>query len=139
MIRISLIIWLIVVGAVAVGLYQVKYEVQRLESELEQVRSEIHDHRRALHVLDAEWSYLNRPARLARLAKEHLDLAPQKPKQLARLDHIPPRITRPLGESSMVNGAAAGLDGVPLPQSKPWSLRPQLVSRPTSPGEGVLR
>lgn len=138
MIRISLVIWLIVAAAVAVGLYQVKYEVQRLEGELDQVRGEIREHQRALHVLDAEWSYLNRPSRLARLAEEHLGLEPQSPKQVVRLEYIPPRVTNPIPAAAS-DTEAVGLDGIPLPRSKPWSLRPQLAGRSSSPGNGVLR
>lgn len=120
MMRVSLVIWLIVVTAVAVGLYHVKYEVQRLEAELDQVNREIRQEREALHVLEAEWSYLNRPRRLARLAEKHLDMRPLQPEQIIRIEQLPPRVTRPEGEAP----AAAGADGVPLPGIRPWSLEP---------------
>jgi cell division protein FtsL len=125
MIRVSLVIWLIVAAAVAVGLYQVKYEVQRLEEELGVVQSNIQENREALHVLEAEWSYLNRPARLSRLAKEHLDLQPLQPKQVAHVQQLPPRITEP--DERYDEGERPALDGVPVPHRKPWSLQPQLA------------
>ncbi|RDD61284.1 cell division protein FtsL [Ferruginivarius sediminum] len=134
MIRVSLVIWLIVAAAVAVGLYQVKYEVQRLEEELGVVQSNIQENREALHVLEAEWSYLNRPARLSRLAKEHLDLQPLQPKQVAHVQQLPPRITEP--ENARADGEWPSLDGVPVPRRRPWSLQPQIASGATLASTG---
>jgi len=122
MMRVSLVIWLIVVTAVAVGLYHVKYEVKRLEAELDRVNREIREEREALHVLEAEWSYLNRPRRLARLAEKHLDMRPLQPEQIVRVAQLPPRITRPERDGP---AAAASSDGVPLPGVRPWSLTPE--------------
>jgi len=124
MIRFGLVIWLIVATAVAVGLYQINYQVEALEEELKQVRDDIRRERERLDVLEAEWSYLNRPARLARLAREHLNMSTLKPDQIVRIGQLPPRITdrndrpRPSGDRPE--------DTVPVPKSKPWSLQPQL-------------
>lgn len=137
MIRASLVIWLIVAAAVAVGLYQVKYEVQRLEEQLGELRGQIREDREALHVLEAEWSYLNRPARLARLAKAHLDLRPMKPKQVAAVSQLPPRITEP--DQHYDDEERPSLDGVPVPYRKPWSLQPQLAGGAALAGTGDSR
>jgi len=123
MIRVSLVIWLIVAGGVAVGLYHVTYEARELEERLKQVRLDIEQEREALHVLEAEWSYLNRPARLARLAREHLDMRPLQPDQIVRVGQLPPRVTRPM---TPPEEDAPTADGIPLPRHKPWSLRPQI-------------
>lgn len=133
MIRVSMLIWLIVAGAVAVGLYQMKYEVQRLEEKLGEVRGEIREDREALHVLEAEWSYLNRPERLARLARKHLDLRPVQSGQITRVAQLPPRITRPdtTGEANRPS-----LDGIPVPRRKPWSLQPQIARGATLASTG---
>ncbi|MBK1696493.1 cell division protein FtsL [Rhodovibrio salinarum] len=129
-VRVSLVIWLIVAGAVALGLYQVKYEVQRLEEELHQVRNDIRQDRMALHVLEAEWAYLNRPERLERLASKHLDMGPGNAKQVAAVSALPPRITE---SEERVRYAAAssdnGEDAMPLPQAKPWSLEQPIYAR----------
>ena len=130
-VRVSLVIWLIVAGAVALGLYQVKYEVQRLEEELQQVRNDIRQDRVALHVLEAEWAYLNRPERLQRLAAKHLDMGPSGAKQVAAVTALPPRIS---GDEQPVRFASAGgADGaeeaLPLPQAKPWSLEQPMYAR----------
>jgi cell division protein FtsL len=130
-VRVSLVIWLIVAGAVALGLYQVKYEVQRLEEELQQVRKDIRQDRVALHVLEAEWAYLNRPERLQRLAAKHLDMGPSGAKQVAAVTALPPRISE--GEQAMRYASAGGADGaeeaLPLPQAKPWSLEQPMYAR----------
>lgn len=125
MIRFGLVIWLIVATGVAVGLYHINYEVKSLEEELEAVRSEIEAERERLHVLEAEWSYLNQPARLARLARKHLDMDTIQPEQIVRIDQLPPRITEPTPPPD-VSGAPSDEDDVPLPRTKPWSLQPQL-------------
>ena len=132
-VRVSLVIWLIVAGAVALGLYQVKYEVQRLEEDLHQVRSDIRQDRVALHVLEAEWAYLNRPERLQRLASKHLDMGPAGAKQVAAVTALPPRIS---GDEQPVRFASAGGaddEALPLPQAKPWSLEQPMYARTDQP------
>jgi cell division protein FtsL len=138
-VRVSLVIWLIVAGAVALGLYQVKYEVQRLEEELHQVRNDIRQDRVALHVLEAEWAYLNRPERLERLASKHLDMGPAGAKQVAAVTALPPRIS---DSEEVVRFASAGSnadEAMPLPQAKPWSLEQPMYARAqqSRPREGM--
>ncbi|MDD9332058.1 MAG: hypothetical protein PV340_05675 [Wolbachia sp.] len=54
------------------GLFKVKLHVQELNRELMKMKSEISSVQGDLKVLQAEWSYLNNPARLANLAKKYL-------------------------------------------------------------------
>jgi len=128
-VRVSLVIWLIVAGAVALGLYQVKYEVQRLEEELHQVRSDIRQDRVALHVLEAEWAYLNRPERLQRLASKHLEMGPAGARQVAAVTALPPRISDSEQAVRLASAGGDGDDALPLPQSKPWSLEQPMYAR----------
>lgn len=134
MIRFGLVIWLIVATGVAVGLYHINYQVEALEAELKQVRSDIKRERERLDVLEAEWSYLNRPARLARLAATHLDMETLQPDQIVRIGQLPPRITEN-GDAPRPAGDRPD-DAVPLPRTKPWSLQPQLsAASPFAPGD----
>ncbi len=137
MIRFGLVIWLIVATGVAVGLYHVNYRVKELQEELKRVERDIKQERERLHVLEAEWSYLNRPSRLARLARKHLHMETLQPEQIVRVEQLPPRITR--REMPRPGGPEArgdGEDAVPLPRAKPWSLEPQLsAATPFAPGE----
>lgn len=137
MVRVSLLIWVIVIVAVAVAVYQVTYEAQQLEQRLQQVRAEIREEREALHVLEGEWAYLNRPARLARLAAEYLGMVPLAPEQIVAVVQIPPRITRPLEPDD--EARPKGPDGMPLPARKPWSLQPQISQAPTPFGPEAPR
>jgi cell division protein FtsL len=77
---------LLVAAALSVVLFSVKYRVQALEHELNQVHRAIVAEKRAIHVLGAEWSYLNDPERLRRLATTHLGLGPISPDQLVTLE-----------------------------------------------------
>ena len=92
MIRISAIIWVVVLALLGIGLFQVKYNVQTKERELREVRRQIEANYSAIHVLDAEWSYLNDPLRLADLTRRHTELTPTTPAQIGDFASLPPRI-----------------------------------------------
>ncbi|MDE5064375.1 cell division protein FtsL [Wolbachia endosymbiont of Drosophila tristis] len=55
-----------------VGLFKVKLHVQSLDRELIKIKSEINLVQSDMKVLQAEWSYLNNPKRLASLVKKYL-------------------------------------------------------------------
>lgn len=92
MIRIGTFVWLAVLTLIGVGLYQVELGVLAKESELRQINRQIEANREATHVLEAEWSYLNDPTRLADLARRYTDLAPVTPTQIADLGQLLPRL-----------------------------------------------
>lgn len=71
------------------GLYSMKYEVQRLESKLLTLHSQLTSEREATQVLRAEWSYLNRPERLEKLTLRHLDLTPVSVHRMAAVTRLP--------------------------------------------------
>jgi hypothetical protein len=91
MIRLGTFIWLALLTMIGVGLYQVELGVLAKESELKQINRQIDANREATHVLEAEWSYLNDPTRLADLARRYTDLAPATPTQIAGFDRLMPR------------------------------------------------
>ena len=100
---------LVLTAAVAHGIYQLKYDVARLETELTRLDRDLMAEREAIGVLEAEWSYLNRPERLARLAARHLDLKPTAVHRLDGLERLPlgPLARRPAPSAP------------PLPVAKP--------------------
>lgn len=53
-------------------LFQVKLHTQSLNRELIKIKSEINLARNDMQVLQAEWSYLNNPKRLAKLVERYL-------------------------------------------------------------------
>lgn len=122
--RWTTLLWL-VSFAVAVGLvFQIKYAVQHLEDQLAYAQARIHNDREALHVLRAEWSYLNQPQRIARLAKRHLEMIPLTAPQIGQIASLPPRPEdmdgRVFAEGPPMPprhpGDPAGLWDTPLPQ-----------------------
>ncbi|MDP7380537.1 MAG: hypothetical protein QGF33_04160 [Alphaproteobacteria bacterium] len=98
--RRSLLLWFGLVFGTAVTFFLISTDVRRQREELADLHREIYRHQQALHVLKAEWSYLNRPDRLARLIEKHLELTPIDAHHLAPLAAIPPR-PRPLAERTV--------------------------------------
>jgi cell division protein FtsL len=80
----------LVLGLVALAyvIYQVKYEARALDEEIASLNKDIDTERDGLAVLRAEWSLLNRPERIERLAEKFLKLAPVQPRQLVTLDSV---------------------------------------------------
>jgi cell division protein FtsL len=77
--------------ALAYVIYQVKYEARGLDEEIASLGKNIESERDGVAELRAEWSLLNRPERIERLAKKYLNLAPTTPQQLLALDTVTPR------------------------------------------------
>lgn len=74
--------------ALAYVIYQVKYETRALDAEIATIGKELEAERDGIAVLRAEWSLLNRPERIERLAKKHLKLAPSDPRQVVTVDSV---------------------------------------------------
>lgn len=74
--RFVIFCWILAGSATALTLFQIKQEVLELEHDIKTVHRDILRDQEAIHVLEAEWSYLNNPARIARLAEDHLNLRP---------------------------------------------------------------
>ena len=83
------ILFVLVAGAISAGLYSVKHRVIELEGRLTEINRGIVRDQQAIHVLRAEWSYLNEPTRLRDLAARHLVMAPATGGQFATLDRLP--------------------------------------------------
>src|SRR5262249_57182389 len=74
--------------ALAYVIYEGKYEARALDEDIGNLRKDIETERDAVAVLRAEWSLLNGPERIDRLAQKHLKLAPARPQQLVALDTV---------------------------------------------------
>ncbi len=82
-------IWLCLATAAAVSLFTLKFEVLSLEGELEALNDRIVADLEAIRVLQAEWSYLNQPAKLQRHTDRHLQLGRLRAAQVLSLDQLP--------------------------------------------------
>lgn len=83
--------WITMAVCAAVIAFVVKYEVRGLEDKLAALESDLMQSQETIHVLKAEWSYLNRPERLTELAQRYLDLVPMGPTQMSTLIDVPYR------------------------------------------------
>lgn len=88
----STALWITLIGGAAIGLFQLKHAVQERENDLAVLNRELLASEENIHVLRAEWSYLNRPARLAGLASRHLDLEPISAAQIIGVGALPLRV-----------------------------------------------
>ena len=76
------------------GLLNAKYQVKELKSELGAARKEMARENAQIHILEAEWAYLNRPENLLILAAQHLpNFGVVKPSQVVPLQTIKKSIT----------------------------------------------
>jgi cell division protein FtsL len=82
MIKPGYIITLLLFCACVYGLFQVKFRVQHLHLEMAEIQKQLEHEKDSIHVLKAEWAYLNQPERLQRLAEKHLKLAEVKSEQI---------------------------------------------------------
>jgi hypothetical protein len=111
------LVWLSLAIVAGVALFHVSYRVQSLEDELAQVNRDILRQRQTIHVLRAEWSYLNEPSRLAELTRRHLTLKPLSADQMMRIEDLPLRLPPLIAETA------------PVPDPGP-SIQPSSVIQP---------
>jgi hypothetical protein len=83
------ILWSVMAGIVAIGLFLIKQDVKGLENRLTTLNTDIARSHSEIHVLQAEWSYLDEPARLRTLSERYLGLQPIAPTQIATLKTLP--------------------------------------------------
>jgi hypothetical protein len=83
--------------------------VQSLEEELTQANRDILREQETIHLLGAEWSYLNDPARLADLTRRHLTLAPLSAGQMIRIEDLPLRLPPLIAETAPLKDDQAGV------------------------------
>lgn len=118
--RFIILCWLVAGSVTALTLFQIKQEVRVLEEEIAATQRTLLEDQEAVHVLEAEWSYLNAPARIAALAERHLGLAPIPAERVIGFDDLPlpgqpeedaPGATEPPRESpaTLVKAATNGV------------------------------
>lgn len=87
--KLSTVVWMMVIVVASFMLYKVKYQVQALKNEVAATARELEREKEALHVVAAEWAYLNRPARLQKLASRYLASTDVTVSQIAEVEEIP--------------------------------------------------
>lgn len=89
MIKRGTLVWMALAIAAGIGLFLLKYEVSAMEDRLAQIQRDTKSDLAAIHVLRAEWSYLNQPARLDDLGRRLLLLEPVSSNQSVTVNDIP--------------------------------------------------
>jgi len=75
------------------GLLSAKYQVKELKAELGFAMKDLIKERAQIHILEAEWAYLNRPENLSILVRKYLpNYRPVQPSQIL--------VSRSLGSAS---------------------------------------
>lgn len=136
MMRTMTILWAGLAIACGIGLFLVKHQVQATESDLRQMQHQVRTDRSTIRVLEAEWTYLNNPARLAALSERVLGLVPMRPQQVVTMASLPlrpdaaPMPFHAAGDS----GFGRGLPWATYPRRKPGAEQaPELASARTTP------
>lgn len=131
-------------GGVGIGLFFVKHEVKEAEARLSSLNQEIGRNVEEIHVLKAEWSYLNDPARLRQLSEKHLGMKPMGPTQMASLEGTPRNAPIMAGVLPPAAGKASAAahapahapatvaKAAPAPQSQ-QPAKPAVVARAAEP------
>lgn len=91
MTRVASALLILTAVSAALFLFHIKQQVRELEEELGIVQRDILQHQEAIQVLRTEWSYLNRPARIAELAERHLEMKLLAARQYVGFEEIPYR------------------------------------------------
>lgn len=118
------ILALILLAVVSFGLYQLSYEVQRLEDELIELNRALSQERETIGVLQAEWSYLTRPEYLQGKAQRLLEMRPATARDIVSIDALPWRQDR---------GEAEPGQATPPAKSAPLPALPPLAAAPAKP------
>ena len=86
------IVLIAVMISAAAWTFKIKYEAEGIEQQVAAIERRIALERETITLLDADWSLLNQPDRLQRLAeafKGDLGLEPLKPEQIVEPDELP--------------------------------------------------
>lgn len=136
--RRSTLIWAVLCTAAVIGLFVIKHQVQVLEESLQAYNAEIISDQEAMQVLQAEWAYLNQPARLEALSTRLLGMEPPAPGQTLTfgefIDRVKAEETAEAQQAAAKKGAPARPAGAPAAvaiKAKPIS-KPAAVAMPVA-------
>ncbi|WP_051284698.1 cell division protein FtsL [Nisaea denitrificans] len=119
MMRRSMTLWLLLATCAGISLFLIKHEVQEREDRLNALHREILADQEAIQVLNAEWSYLNRPDRLEHLIREFSENRTANRLQLTSVDMLPQLLSDP----DDLHLANRGDNGIVLPMVRPVSIK----------------
>jgi cell division protein FtsL len=134
MMRGMTILWTVLAVIIGIGLFLLKYQVKALEGQLAQVNRDIRAQQEAIHVMKAEWSYLNDPERLRELTERHLGMKPMRGEQMIQIADLPMAPPRPDAEPQQQTPPEASPDGR-TPDTRAPEGRMMVDATPTQPAQ----
>jgi hypothetical protein len=133
--RAGSLFWLALALSTGFAMFMVKYSVQNLDDNLTRLRKQTVSEQAEIRVLNAEWSYLTQPERLAQLNRQFLALAPVTTQQLEQsIAAIPYRAPAAPAPVETVADAAPADQG-----STGGGLLPTAASLDTAPAPRATR
>lgn len=142
-------LWLFCALVCGALLFKTSQAVTDGRAKLDLITADTRREEDSLRVLQAEWSYLNQPDRLEKLAAQYLKLAPMRGKQFAEAQSLPLRPVpqealpeNPAADAAAIAAIAAGIEssaGTPQtavttpaarPPRKPAELRQSASFKP---------
>ncbi len=88
----AVIVWFGLACAAGFVLFNVTFKVEKLEAELGELNRQILADQQSIHILKAEWSYLDRPERLELLIEDYLpDLRSGIAAPVMKIEQLPLR------------------------------------------------
>jgi len=135
--RKSTLLWLGLAAFCGITLFHTSQKVHDSREKLAALTRDIGREEESLSVLQAEWSYLNQPRRLEKLARQYLKLAPLKGAQFVKPEDIAMRPAE--AEAPVID-----ISKKPLPSPLPEGEGIKIASSPSPAGrervgERVLR
>jgi hypothetical protein len=132
MIRITTLLWIVLLMVAGGTVMRVSYQVRHVEKHVAELGRTAQQERQAIRVLGAEWDTLNDPRRIDGLAKRYLALEPTPIQRVVALEDIPlkpsdDQIARLLADQSKKTAKAP-----PAPKG------PELQVRATNPAPPAL-
>jgi hypothetical protein len=121
------LLWTVLSLVVGIALFTLKHEVQELEGQLARVNRDIYQNQEAIHVLKAEWSFLNDPARLRDLSITVLGMQPVRAEAVASLNQL----SGPLGPAMVARAEA-------ISQNKGPKATKTAANKPAAPAEAIV-
>ena len=98
------ILWGTLTCVVIFGTFILKNQVHELENELSKINREIQNDAKNIQVLKAQWSHLNNPTRLRKLASEHILVNNVKAEQIINYSALPFKYENTSGEKTLTAG-----------------------------------
>ena len=90
-------VWVALATSALAAMFNITFKVEQLEAKLHELNRDIVREQEAKQVLQAEWSYLNRPQRLEALTRELLPkLVPVESGQFVTFSGLPKRDASPI-------------------------------------------